>query len=262
MGNEMEILKQILLLVVFFYIALALFLFLQQRKFIFFPTKAQHSSPPGASEFIFTHNDATLHGWIYQEKFVKDRLIIYYGGNAEDVYYAAEQFGKYGDTAALLVNYRGYGRSTGIPGEQEFFGDALAIFDEIQRRYSPEKVFLMGRSLGSGVASYVAAQRTVSGIILITPFDSIASIAKRQYPFLPTGKLLRHPFRSIDYAPHFSAPTLVIYGGRDTIVRPEQTRKLLEFIPGNPEVTFIAEAEHNNIELFDEYDLAILKFIQ
>lgn len=255
-------LKQIALLIIVFYVAVTLFLFLQQKKFIFFPTKAQHSPPPGASEFSFVHDDVTLHGWLFQERFVKERLIIYYGGNAEDVYYAAEQFSKYGDTAALLLNYRGYGKSTGSPGEKQLFTDALAVFDEIQKRYSPQKVFLMGRSLGSGVASYVAAQRNVAGIILITPFDSIAGIAKRQFPFLPTGKLLRHQFRSIDYAPHFTAPTLVIYGGRDTTVLPEQTNKLLEYIPGDPVVTYIAEAEHNNIELFDEYDLAILKFIQ
>ncbi|MDJ0624260.1 MAG: alpha/beta hydrolase [Desulfocapsaceae bacterium] len=258
----MLMLKQILLLILIFYIAVTLFLFLQQKKFIFFPTKAQHPSPPGATEFTFTHADVTLHGWLFQEKYAKERLIIYYGGNAEDVYYAVEQFGKYGDTAALLVNYRGYGKSTGTPGEKELFTDALEIFDEIQNRYSPDTLFLMGRSLGSGVASYVASQRDVTGIILITPFDSIASIAKRQFPFLPTGKLLQHQFRSIDYAPHFKAPTLVIYGGRDTTVLPAQTQKLLEYIPGNPVVIFIAEAEHNNIELFDEYDLAILKFIQ
>lgn len=254
-------LKQILLLTIIFYIGITLFLFLQQRKFIFFPTTAQHSTPTGATEFTFTHDDASLHGWLFQEKYVRERLIIYYGGNAEDIYYAVEQFGKYGDTAALLVNYRGYGKSTGTPGEKEFFGDALAIFDEIQKRYSPDTIFLMGRSLGSGVASYVGSQRDVTGIILITPFDSIASIAKRQFPFLPTGKLLQHQFRSIDYAPQFTAPTLVIYGGRDNTVLPSQTQKLLEYIPGNPVVTFIAEAEHNNIELFDEYDLAILKFI-
>lgn len=258
----MDVIKQIFLLILLFYVAISLFLFLQQKKFIFFPTKAQHASLPGATEFTFNNGDVTLHGWLYQEKYAKDRLIIYYGGNAEDIFYAHEQFSKYGDTAALLVNYRGYGKSTGTPGEKEFFSDALAIFDEIQKRYSPHTLFLMGRSLGSGVASYVAAQRKVSGIILITPFDSIASIAQRQYPFLPTGKLLRHPFHSTQYAPHFTAPVLVIYGGRDTIVLPEQTEKLLEYIPGKPEVLFIAEAEHNNIELFDEFDLAILKFIQ
>jgi len=258
----MLMLKQIALLVIIFYFAVTFFLFLQQKKFIFFPIKALHSSPPGASEFSFTHDDVILHGWLFQEKFVNERLIIYYGGNAEDVYYAAEQFGKYGDTAALMVNYRGYGKSTGTPGEKELFSDALAIFDEIQKRYSPEKIFLMGRSLGSGVASYVAAHRNVTGIILITPFDSIANIAKRQFPFLPTGKLLQHQFRSTDYAPQFTAPTLVIYGGRDTTVLPQQTNKLLEYIPGDPVITYIAEAEHNNIELFDEYDLAILKFIQ
>lgn len=258
----MLLVKQLFFITALFYVIILLFMFFQQKRFIFFPTQTRHAPPPGGTEFIFEHDNVTLQGWMLQEKFAADRLIIYYGGNAEDIYYATEQFSKYGDTAALLVNYRGYGGSTGTPGEKELFADALAVFDEIVQRHAPEKIFLMGRSLGSGVASYVAANRKVTGTILITPFDSIASIAKRQFPFLPTETLIQHPFRSIDFVQQFTAPTLVIYGGRDTTVLPAQTRKLIEHIKGDTAIVYIEEAEHNNIELFDQYDLAILEFIQ
>lgn len=254
--------KQIVLITALFYIIVLLFLFFQQKKFIFFPTQTKHTSPSGAIEFLFNHDNVSLHGWLLQERYAKDRLIIYYGGNAEDIYYAAEQFQEFGDTAALLVNYRGYGASTGSPGEKELFNDAVAVFDEITQRYRPEKIFLMGRSLGSGVASYVAAQRSVTGVILITPFDSIASIAKRQFPYLPIDMVLQHKFLSIDFVEKFTVPSLVIYGGRDTTVLPSQTQKLIDRIKGQTTVVYIDAAEHNNIELFDEYNLAILRFIQ
>jgi uncharacterized protein len=254
--------KQLIIITAIFYIMVLLFLFIQQKKFIFFPTQIKHSSPPGSTEFQFNHDNVSLYGWLLQERYAQDRLIIYYGGNAEDIYYAAEQFEEFGDTAALLVNYRGYGASTGAPGEKELFNDAIAIFDEITERYNPEKIYLMGRSLGSGVASYVAAQRSVTGVILITPFDSIAAIAKRRFPYLPVEMVLQHKFSSIKYATRFTAPSLVIYGGRDTTVLPSQTQKLIEQIQGETTVEYIEAAEHNNIELFDEYNLAILEFIQ
>ncbi len=258
----MLMVKQIIIITAIFYIIILLFLFFQQKKFIFFPTQIKHTPPPGGTEFLFSHDNVSLHGWLLQEKYAKDRLIIYYGGNAEDIYFAAEQFKEFGDTAALLVNYRGYGASTGSPGEKELFKDAMAIFEEITQHYKPEKIFLMGRSLGSGVASYVASQKPVTGVILITPFDSIASIAKRRFPYLPIELVLQHKFPSIEFVKKFTAPSLIIYGGRDTTVLPSQTHHLIDQIQGETTVTYIEAAEHNNIELFDEYNLAILKIIQ
>lgn len=255
-------LKQILLIGLLFYSAILLFIYFQQKKFIFFPTRAHHEPPQQSVEYTLHHDNIVLQGWFFQEKYAPDRLIFYYGGNAEDIYYAVEQFQQYGDTAALFVNYRGYGASTGFPGQQEIFQDALAIFDEVTQRYRPQKVFVMGRSLGSGVAGYVASRRSVDGSILITPFDSIEAIARRQFFFLPVSLLLRHPFRLIDYAAHFTAPSLIIYGGKDSTVLPAQTERLIENTRGEKKSVFIEDAEHNNIDMFDRYHLEILKFIQ
>lgn len=255
-------LKQILVIGVLVYVGLLLFVYFQQKKFIFFPTTANHAPPQYSVEYTLHQDNIVLRGWLFQEKYASDRLIFYYGGNAEDIYYSVEQFQQYGDTAALFVNYRGYGASTGSPGQREIFQDALAIFDDATKRYRPEKVFVMGRSLGSGVASYVASKRSVHGSILITPFDSIEAIARRQFFFLPVSLLLRHPFRSTDYAPQFTAPSLVIYGGNDSTVLPAQTERLIDHIRGEKKSVLIEEAEHNNIEMFDRYNLEILQFIQ
>ncbi|MFN2353384.1 MAG: alpha/beta hydrolase [Desulfopila sp.] len=255
-------LKQIVLIGLLLYSALLLFLYFQQKKFIFFPTRAHHEAPQHSVEFTLRHDNVVLQGWLFQEKYAPDRLIFYYGGNAEDIYYAVEQFQQYGDTAALFVNYRGYGASTGSPGQQEIFKDALAVFDEVTQRYRPKKVFVMGRSLGSGVAGHVASRRPVDGAILITPFDSIEAIAGRRFFFLPVSLLLRHPFRLIDSAAQFTAPSLIIYGGNDSTVLPAQTERLIENIRGEKKSVLIEDAEHNNIDMFDRYHLEILQFIQ
>ena len=259
----MTTMKQLLLILLFFYFFFMVFLYLQQRSFIFFPTKSKHQLKDSrSSDFTLNSGSATLRGWLINHKYVSHRLIIYYGGNAEDIFYSIDTFNKYDDTASLLVNYRGYGTSSGTPSEESLFADALAIFDEIIKLYNPEKIWLMGRSLGSGVATYVAAKRDITGLILITPFDSIESLAKKQFPFMPVSLLLKHKFRSIDHASKISQPTLIIYGGMDRTVPPASTERLIEYIPASKNIVFIEKAEHNNIEMFDEYDLAILKFIQ
>ncbi len=255
--------KQLLLILLLFYFFFMVFLYLQQRSFIFFPTKSKHLLKDSrSSDFTLNSGSATLRGWLINYKYVSQRLIIYYGGNAEDIFYSIDTFNKYDDTASLLVNYRGYGTSSGTPSEESLFADALAIFDEVIKLYNPEKIWLMGRSLGSGVATYVAAKREITGLILITPYDSIESLAKKQYPIMPVSLLLKHKFRSIDYAGKITEPTLIIYGGMDRIVPPASTERLIEHIPARKNIVFIEKAEHNNIEMFDEYDLAIFKFIQ
>lgn len=252
-----------LLIFFLFYFLLLLYIYFQQKNFIFFPTKTKHqSTDKNRITYSFARNDSTLNGWLLNPSFASEKLIIYYGGNAEDIFFTIDQFREYGDCSILLVNYRGYGNSTGSPSEKALFDDALAIFDDIQSKYSPERIFLMGRSLGSGVASYTAANRSVQGIILITPFASIESLAKRQFFYMPVSHLLKHKFLSDQYVRQISAPCLVIYGGKDRTVPPGNTEELTKNIATETTLVFIEEAEHNNIELFDEYNLAILRFIE
>lgn len=259
---DMEIFRQLLIIAAIAYGAMLLFLFFMQKKFIFFPTQARHNiEGADMTPYSLEKKGVILSGWLLNADYASQRLLIYYGGNAEDVFLSRDQFRNLVDTAVLLVNYRGYGTSTGDPGEKELFADALGIYDDLSRHYSPDRIFLMGRSLGSGVANYVAAHRTIAGIILITPFDSLERLAKRQYPIMPVSLLLRHKFRSIDYVKKYSAPAAIIYGGRDNIVPPKATERLIMHMGSEKKVVFIKEAEHNNIELFDEFQLALLQFI-
>lgn len=255
--------KQILLISLIFYCCLVFYMYLQQKSFIFFPTRTHHSPNDTSIREFTTQNSGTqLHGWLINPDFCTQKLIIYYGGNAEDIFLSIDEYRSYSDTATLLVSYRGYGKSEGYPGEKELYSDALAVFDTVSHMYSPSKIFLMGRSLGSGVATYVASRRSVSGVILVTPYDSILSIAKNQFPYLPVSFLLQHKFLSSASASKITAPCLILYGGRDRTIPPSNTAKLISAISAEKSVVYIEQAEHNNIELFDEYTLAILQFLQ
>ncbi len=260
----MKLMIDLFLLFLIFYTAICIFMFIRQSSFVFYPPKALHQNIEieDGETVRFARENSVLYGWLLNKSMINDTLLVYYGGNGEDIYYALDQFRQYADCATLLVNYRGYNDSTGQPGEKEFFTDALFIFDTITNQYKPKNIFIIGRSLGSGVASYMASKRQVSGTVLITPFYSLQSIAKNRYPFLPVSLLLKHKFLSSHFIRNTTSPILIIYGGKDSIVPPENTKQLIKAIKTEKTLCYIEEAEHNTIDLFSEYTLSLHQFIE
>lgn len=247
------------------YGAITLFVFLTQRSFIFYPNSAQHTltgmHKSRVVEYQLKHDNETLRGWLINPRAIKHNLIIYFGGNAEDVFFNIDDFKELEGVATLLVNYRGYGTSSGTATEKNLFKDALAVYDDIRAKHQPAAIFPMGRSLGSGIATYLASQRPARGVILVTPYDSLTRLARRTFPWLPTSIMLQHNFNSLEYVEKIRAPLLVIYGGRDEVIPKEHTENLLNHIPGAKTVILLDQADHNNISLSPAYWLHVVSFI-
>jgi pimeloyl-ACP methyl ester carboxylesterase len=195
-----------------------------------------------------TDDGVRVRGWLVKSG-ARAPLIVYYGGNAEEVSWQAADPVWPGGWSLALVNYRGYGASEGAPSERALFADALLVFDALVRRPDVDaaRIVLVGRSLGSGVATYVAAERKVAGAILISPYDSMTEVARHHYPWLPVGLLLKHPFDSLARAPRIGAPLLAIAAANDTIIPPEHSRRLYEAWGGPKRWVEIARADHNDI---------------
>ncbi len=245
------------------YLGVVCFMYFRQENFLFRPVKRRHDTTQDFDDVTAYTLDvpgASLNGWLVNRKYRRERLLIYYGGNAEDIYYNIDEFEAL-QMAALFVAYRGYGSSSGKPGEKAFFSDALAVYDDVVQQFSPDKVFLMGRSIGSGVASYVASKRSVSGTILVTPFDSIVSVAQSFYPWLPVKLLLKHRFESTRYVATVTSPFLVLFGGQDSVVSEDHTRRLLDVIKGETTSVYIENADHGNIDMYPAYWHSIISFI-
>lgn len=258
----MNLILQIIVFLALGYLAIVGFMYWRQESFLFYPPVATHEdqSLKHVEEYSITRDGVTLRGWLVNPLYARHKIIIYYGGNGEDVYQNVDEFEAL-QCASLFVAYRGYGPSEGEPGEKEIFADALAVFDQIRSRYPSTEIRLMGRSLGSGVACYVASKREVTGAILVTPYDSLAAVAQSVYPWLPVGRLLRHNFDSVKHVSHVDAPLLILYGGQDTVVRPARTKRLLEHISGEKKVVFIEGADHGTIGMYPEYWPAIIEFL-
>lgn len=248
------------------YLAIVLLMYFMQSKLLFYPSGFQ-SSPALLNHFndaavTIDNGEVSLHGWVLNPD--RQKLLIYYGGNAEEVSGNLVDFNEaFSDYCIVLINYRGYGNSGGSPSQQALFSDALLVLDHLQENAEVqyEEVVLIGRSLGSGVACFVAANRPVNKLILITPYDSIREVAKKHYPWLPVGFLLRHPFPSTDFVEQISVPVLILQAEYDQVVPSENTEKLIEAFGDKCRAIEIENSYHNTIQNYREYWDSIEKFM-
>nr|WP_319588188.1 alpha/beta hydrolase [uncultured Desulfobulbus sp.] len=187
--------------------------------------------------------------------------LLYFGGNAEDVSSSLPSLAQaFPDHALYLPHYRGYGGSSGKPSETALFADALALFDKAKNEHS--KIVVIGRSLGSGVAVYLASQRPVARLVLVTPYDSIQGLATRQFPYLPVHWLLLDKFESGKYAPKVTAPTLVIAAEHDEVIPRASTEALCtRFSGGVAALKVVGGTGHNTISESPAY-IALMQGIQ
>ncbi len=160
-----------------------------QERLLFFPRSLQPgltARPDVEKVTVVAADSVNLRGWFVKGASSRAPLVVYFGGNAEEVSWLVGVADQFAGWSLLLVNYRGYGESEGRPSEKALFEDALLVHDYARRRpdVDPERVVAMGRSLGSGVAVYLAANRPLRGVVLVSPYDSMVEVAKRHYPYL------------------------------------------------------------------------------
>ncbi|MFW6238963.1 MAG: alpha/beta hydrolase, partial [Halanaerobiales bacterium] len=217
-------LGRIAVILLLLWVAVCILMYLFQERIIFHPpeesrvNRSRFKTAENVEEITLeVEEDIKLRGWFVSGNSEsgenstaiggESRLIIYFGGNAEEVSYMVDEFRELKDWSAVLLNYRGYGSSDGQPGETELYHDAKKIYDYFQNgREDFDTVVVMGRSLGTGVATYLAHQRSVDGVILASPFTSLVDVAREMYPFLPAGLLVKHEFDSIGRVSDIEAP--------------------------------------------------------
>ena len=242
-------------------IGFPLLMFLAQDGLIFHPQPMAESrrlllsqGTSAESVFIDAADGTRLHAWHIKG----DPLVLYFGGNAEEVsWMLAEAARRAPGVGWLLVDYRGYGSSGGSPSERTMVEDALRWHD----RFAGGRIYVFGRSLGSGVAVQVAAARPVAGAILVAPFDSLVEVGKRHYPFLPVNLMLRHRFDSMALAPRMRAPLLCIVAMEDEIIPAEHAKRLYDAWAGEKRWLPLEGARHNSIDGMPAYWHNINKFL-
>jgi uncharacterized protein len=263
-------LKVLLLAGAIGYLAIAGLVWLGQEAMIFYPRGAEPRPPAPVGwrieDVTLEARDGTrLAGVLALPPVERPPLVIYFGGNAEEVTsYAPLAAANYGPRAVLYVNYRGYGHSGGRPGEAALVSDGADIFDWAARRadIDPARIALHGRSLGTGVVVQVAATRPAKCVVLTSPFDSALNLAKAMYPWLPVALLLRHPFDSAAHAPKLQVPALFLMGDADTLIPKRHSERLASLWGGPSERISFEGFGHNDLDMNPRYAEAIQAFLQ
>ena len=240
--------RERMLYILLFYVLIGAVLFFYQRKLIYFPTaKIPHDY--GQQQLI--HDNITLEVIVLNQG--QKEAIIYFGGNAESVVFSAENFlDTFPRQTVYLLNYRGYGGSSGQPSEKGFFADALFLFDKVLEKQTT--ISVIGRSLGSGVATYLASKRPVKKMALISPFDSITRVAQNNFMIFPMFLMLLDKYDSISRVKDIKAETFVLIAEHDEVIPRIHSQRLIdEFAAEQITVKIIADSRHNDISDKVEY---------
>jgi fermentation-respiration switch protein FrsA (DUF1100 family) len=247
-------------------------LYLLQDKLVFNPVR----TPPAIWRANKTHrvraialtmqDGNQLRGWWLRANRTTPSpapALIYFGGRSEEVSWISKELAAISGVHSVFLNYRGYGGSQGCPSEQALLSDALMLYDWVssQAAVDPHRVGLIGRSLGSGIAAYVASERPAAGVILITPYDSVVEIARRRFPYCATQLLLKHRFDALRYARQARAPALVLLAESDTVIPREHALLLIQAWAGEKRVFIIPATNHSDIQEHADTWQAIADFL-
>lgn len=227
-----------------------------QRNLIYFPTPAiEH--PFNTEQLVV--DDGQRNAIVLNPG--QQHAVLYFGGNAEAAALSADAFRPHIQNKTFyFIEYSGYGSSTGMPSEAQLYTDALAWHDHLANRHS--QLSVIGRSLGSGVATYLAANRTLHRLVLVTPFDSVLHVAQQRFSLFPVSLLLKDQFRSDTRIPNITTPALLMIAEHDSIVPAAHALALADLFPETQKTVHIFKAEtHNTIGDNTEYFPTLLTFL-
>lgn len=230
-----------------------------------FPTHAVPPAgplPPGAEQLELKTTDGDwLRGVHFHPSGNGDgprTLILGFGGNAWNGQDVAEYLREvFPEADVIAFHYRGYAPSTGSPSAEALMADAPLVHDLAIELVKPERAVAVGFSIGSGVAASLAQKRDIDGLILVTPFDSLRSVAGDLFPWLPIGSFFQHEFATAEELNGDNTPVAIIAGERDDIVRPARTAALRSRVPNLVFDRTIAGAGHNDIYGRDDFQQAL-----
>jgi len=253
----LKFLKIIIIIIVILYVGICTLLYFNQDDLLFHPkpkTLKEVSEilkmAPDLDTLSFVMNDGNRTcGYIYNDT-IKEKLplVLYFGGNAEEVSHLSEKKNYFPNTIMVLINYRSFGLSQGIISEKNMFSDALEVYDKLitNPKIDANNIIVIGRSIGTGVATYLSSQRETKATILITPYESMIDVAQEKYPFVPIGLLIKHPFKSNEYATSITTPVLALISKNDQIIPIKHAYNLLDAWKGKTSFLEVDE-DHNSI---------------
>ncbi|HEX2072201.1 MAG TPA: alpha/beta fold hydrolase [Geodermatophilus sp.] len=235
-----------------------------QRRLVYLPddgpVPAAATVLPGARDVTLRTSDGlALGAWFLPGPAPEAPAVLVANGNGGHRGYRAPLAEALADRglAVLLFDYRGYGGNPGSPSEEGLALDVRAARAYLveQAGVPPGRLVYVGESLGAAVVTELAVEHPPAGLLLRSPFVDLATVGSVHYPFLPVRALLRDRYPVAEALAQVRAPTTVVYGSRDSIVPPEQSRAVAAAATDLVRLVEVPGADHNDRALLDGAEL-------
>jgi len=244
-------------------VLLAAWLVWMEPRMIFYPHRELEATPAARGwrfeeVWLEASDGVRTHAWFIPAPAAPGRgrvTVLFLHGNAGNISHRFEKLAFLRDLGAdvLIVDYRGYGRSEGKPGESGLYRDARAAYDHLTgvRGVEPAAIVLYGESLGTAVASWLASRVTVGGLVLEASFTSVADVGQSMFPFLPVRWLVRNRFDNLRWIARVRAPILVIHSRDDEVFPLRHAERLVQAAAPGAELVLL-RGGHNEAFLVSE----------
>ena len=253
--------------VVLAYFIIILFVYFYQRNLLYHPSENNYLNDKITFNyeeiFIETDKNINLKSWFIKKDLNRFKTILIFHGNAGNLFnrvYKLNELNKL-DVNILLISWRGFSGNKGKPTEKNLYHDAEEAIKWLNNRGAISKnIIFYGESLGTGVATELGTSNAFGGIILESPFTSIANAAKIYYPYLPVNIILKDRYNSISKIKNITTPILIMHGKKDNIVPQKMGLELYEKA-NQPKFSYFPENDDHMMEYNDNLLNSIKLFI-
>lgn len=235
------------------------YLYFTQESMIFIPTKLakdyHFKYKESFEELSIPSADKTiLNGLLFKTKESKG-LVFYLHGNAGAIDSWGDIAEKYNSRGydLFILDYRGFGKSGGeIESEEQFYGDISAAYKELRKKYEENKIIIIGYSIGTGPAAYLASQNHPKALILQAPYYSLTDLAHHRMPYVPIF-LMKYRFETNVFIPKITAPIYIFHGNKDEIIPIENSIMLSKLLKPTDRFYVLPNQGHGKMNDNEEY---------
>ena len=248
-----KVLPGTILVIALILLGVNVFVYLQQPRMVFFPLKEIEQTP---DQWGLRYEQVTLKsthgnrisGWYIPAEHA-DRALLFFHGNGGNISHRRESIEIFHHLGlnVLIIDYQGYGKSEGTPGEQAMYDDGRAAFDYLvnERKFKKENIVVFGRSLGGAVAARITAEKQPGAAILESTFASVPDVASYYFPVMSKIIISRYRFNSMAQVRKIHCPLLVLHSKQDDVI-PYMSGVKLYNAANNPRTFVEMAGDHNS----------------
>jgi len=264
----MDVWFKIIVVVLIIYIGISILLYYFQDFFLFKPEKLPKDFQfLYANQIVEEYNLETRDGGVINGLHFKvDKpkgIVLYLKGNSKSL----KGWGKFAvdftrsNYDVIMVDYRGFGKSTGKRSQETIKRDLQFVYDKIKDNVSEKYIILYGRSLGSGFATKLASMNNPKMLILDAPYYSLKNVTGRYMPFMPLSIILKYPMPTYKWLKYVNCPVRIIHGTNDKLIPFKSSVKLSQIKPKQTRLYPVIGGGHKNLNTFEEYHKILSEII-